>query len=80
MEAKFKIGDTLIITDDPEKSNIGKVVVVADAFHFVRKSEASAIDLWEYKVKDGISLIKGWISEYHLESLIKNKKELYDSI
>lgn len=74
MEAKFKIGDTLIITDDPNKSNIGKVVVAVDIFHFVRKSEVSAIDLWEYKVKDGIRLLKGWISEYHLESLTKKNK------
>lgn len=71
MEAKFKIGETLIITDDPDESKRGKEVVV-DTFHFIRKSKVSesAVDLWEYKVKDE-TRIMGWISEYHLESLIK---------
>lgn len=74
MEAKFKIGETLIITDDPDESKRGKEVVVVDIFHFVRKSKVSesAVDLWEYKVKDGMGPI-GWVSEYHLESLIKTK-------
>lgn len=76
MEAKFKIGETLIITDDPDESKRGKEVVVVDTFHFIRKSKVSesAVDLWEYKVKDE-TRIMGWISEYHLESLIKTKNK-----
>lgn len=76
MEAKFKIGETLIITDDPDESKRGKEVVVVDTFHFIRKSKVSesAVDLWEYKVKDE-TRIMGWISEYHLESLIKTNQK-----
>lgn len=76
MEAKFKIGEALIITDDPDESKRGKEVVVVDTFHFIRKSKVSesAVDLWEYKVKDE-TRIMGWISEYHLESLIKTKNK-----
>lgn len=71
MEAKFKIGETLIIVDGPYKSKIGKEVVVIDTFHFFRKSRVneSAIENWEYKVTDGIKSL-GWITEYHLESTI----------
>lgn len=70
MEAKFKIGETLIITDHPNKLKRGKEVVVIDIFHFVRKSKVSesVVDLWEYKVRNGIRSI-GWISECHLEPL-----------
>ena len=50
MEAKFKIGETLIITNDPDESKRGKEVTVVDTFHFVRKSKVteSVGDLWEY--------------------------------
>lgn len=73
MEAKFKISETLIIVDGPDKSKIGKEVVVSDAFHYVRKSRVneSAVDNWEYKVTDGIKSL-GWITEYHLEPLNKH--------
>lgn len=76
MEAKFKIGETLIITSDPGESKRGKEVVVVDTFHFIRKSKVSdlAVGLWKYKVKDE-TRIMGWISEYHLESLIKTKNK-----
>ena len=72
MEAKFKIGETLIITNDPDESKRGKEVTVVDTFHFVRKSKVteSVVALWEYKVEDGIKPI-GWIPEYHLEALSK---------
>jgi hypothetical protein len=74
MEANFKIGETLKIVENPDESKIGKEVVVIDTFHFVRKSKvlASAIDVWEYKVNDGIKSI-GWIPEYYLESLIETR-------
>lgn len=72
MEAKFKIGETLIIVDGPDKSKIGKEVVVIDTFHFIHKKKVveSVVDVWEYKVKDGTRSL-GWISEYHLEPLFK---------
>ena len=78
MEAKFKIGETLIITDDPDESKRGKEVVVVDTFHCIRKSKVSesAVDLWEYKVEDGTRLI-GWISEYHLKPKINMKRYTY---
>lgn len=75
MGAKFKVGETLIIVDAPDdNSKIGKEVVVIDTYHFIRKSKvsASAIDVWEYKVKDNVRVI-GWIPEYHLEPLTKNE-------
>ncbi len=72
MEANFKIGETLIVVNNPDESKNGKEVVVVDTFHFVRKSRVSesAVDLWEYKVKEGVKPL-GWISEYHLEPLNK---------
>ncbi len=68
MEAKFKIGETLMIVDGID-TEIGKKVVVIDTFHYVRKSRVkeSAVDNWEYKVADGIKSL-GWYSEYLLES------------
>lgn len=70
MEAKFKIGESLIIVEEPDESKNGKEIVVVDTFHFVRKSKSkqSAIDVWEYKVKKGEKLL-GWIPEYHLVPL-----------
>lgn len=66
MEAKFKIGDILKIVDGPDESKIGKEVVVVNSFNFVRKTKVSAINMWEYKVNDGMESL-GWISEYYLE-------------
>lgn len=34
MEAKFKIGDYLVIVEDPNETRIGKKVVVIDVFHY----------------------------------------------
>lgn len=68
MEAKFKIGETLIIGDAPDKSNVGKEVVVVDTFNFVWKTKVSAVNIWEYKVAEGIKPL-GWFCEYHLERL-----------
>lgn len=70
MEANFKIGDNLVIVDGPDKSNIGKEVVAIDTFNFVRKTKVSAMNVWEYKVKEGVKEL-GWIPEYHLERLHK---------
>lgn len=69
MEAKFKIGETLMIVDGID-TEIGKEVVVIDTFHYVRKSRVKelAADNWEYKVTDGIKSL-GWLSEDQLESL-----------
>lgn len=69
-EAKFKIGETLIIGDAPDKSNDGKEVVVIDAAKFVRNTKVSAVEIWEYKVAEGANRL-GWFSEYHLERLNK---------
>lgn len=70
MEAKFKIGETLLIVGGLDELNIDKEVIVIDTFHYVRKSRVneSAVDNWEYKVTDGIKSL-GWITEYHLEPL-----------
>lgn len=36
MEAKFKIGDYLVIVEDPNETRIGKKVVVINVFHYNR--------------------------------------------
>lgn len=68
-EAKFKMGEVLIIVDGPNKSEVGKKVTVINTFNFVRNTKVSAVDVWEYKVKEGVKSL-GWIPEYHLEPLI----------
>ena len=72
MEAKFNIGETLMIVDGPDKSEIGKEVTVIETFNFVRKSKVleSAVNIWEYKIKEGVKLL-GWFPEYYLEPLNK---------
>lgn len=71
MEAKFIIGESLIIVDGPDKSEIGKEVVVIDTFNFVRNTKVSAVDVWEYKIEGSLKSL-GWIPEYHLEPLKRN--------
>lgn len=68
MEAKFKIGDSLVIVEDPNETRIGKKVVVIDVFHYYRmnKSKLSAVEKWEYKVTDGVKSL-GWIDECYLD-------------
>lgn len=68
MEAKFKIGENLIIVGGPDKSKIGKEVVVVDTHHFVKNTKVSAVDMWEYNVKEDVKSL-GWFPEYHLEPL-----------
>lgn len=70
MEPLFKIGDTLRIVDHFDESKIGREVTVINSFNHVRKTNASIVDVWEYKVKE-ITGWEGWISEYHLLPLNK---------
>lgn len=68
MEARFKVGEKVKITNHPNKSMIGNEVEIINIYHSSFSPQKGYTDKWLYNVWDGKKSLR-WAPECDLEPL-----------